>query len=504
MSLAGLDVGTSSCRLIAFNESGKILASAYRSYSPDIASGHLEIDINELWCSIIEVIKEVALNLQNDPIKALGVSSMGDTLICTDSDFIPQRKAILAFDMRSKDACVQLVNKFGRTKIYKKTGIPAHPMNTASKILWIQQNEKDLLDKIDYYMCAEDFIIAKLTGNAIMSHSTAGRTMMFNSTEKSWCEDILEAIDIDSDYLSTTSRSASTVGIISAQVAKEIGLSNKVYVVTGGHDQICSAIGSGSIHHGKVTINSGTSECIIACIEDRKKNNIDNARLLDNHIAFYSYGYSKLWAAFGFFNTGHVINWCKDNLFKKEYSSAQKTQENIYETMFALLNDYQTKVQYIPHMLDNCDKQLNPQKIGVFSGTGFYTSEVDFFKAVLNSICFELHIIINTLEKARIDIEEIYLSGGGNRINNWIQQKADIIGREITVVDIFEASALGAAICAGTAIGVFDSLKQGSEAMVSSSRKFSPNLKIFEKYKEIAEQYSYLKEISNDISNTNK
>ena len=191
MSLAGLDIGTSSCRLIVFNECGKILASSYRFYPPDLKSENLEIDFNVLWHNILEVFQEVKPNLNKDPIKALGISSMGDTLVCTNSNFVPQRNAVLAFDMRSQEACTQIMNRLGRNKIYKMTGMPAHPMNTASKILWIQQNEKDLLNKIDYYMCTEDFIIAKLTGSAIMSHSTASRTMMFNINDKSWWEDIL-------------------------------------------------------------------------------------------------------------------------------------------------------------------------------------------------------------------------------------------------------------------------------------------------------------------------
>ena len=87
MSLLGLDVGTSGCKAIAFNEEGTLLSGAYREYSllhpePEWA----ELDVNLLWKRIKEVIFEVANKTRSDPIKALSVSTQGEAVVPVSKD----------------------------------------------------------------------------------------------------------------------------------------------------------------------------------------------------------------------------------------------------------------------------------------------------------------------------------------------------------------------------------------------------------------------------------
>ena len=112
MSLGGLDVGTTVCRLIVFDEQGRILTSSYREYPLLTSNKWLEIDPNQLWSSVCEVCREAASKVKHDPIEVIGVSAMGDTLIMTDADFTPLGNAILAFDTRSQKQCDQLIHRF--------------------------------------------------------------------------------------------------------------------------------------------------------------------------------------------------------------------------------------------------------------------------------------------------------------------------------------------------------------------------------------------------------
>ena len=258
MSLGGLDVGTTVCRLIVFNENGKILTSVYREYPLITSKNWLEIDPERLWNSVCEVCREAALKVGYDPIEAIAVSAMGDTLIVTDKIFNPVRNAILAFDNRSKEACDQLINKYGNEKIFDMTGMPAHPMATATKIAWVFDNLKNGDKLIERFMCTEDFVIAKLTGNPVMSWSTAARTMMFDSNLKQWWADMLHNLGLSEGMLSTVNSSAAIAGRISTSAAENLGLSRDLLIVTAGHDQICSAIGSGAVKDGIVSDNTGT------------------------------------------------------------------------------------------------------------------------------------------------------------------------------------------------------------------------------------------------------
>jgi xylulokinase len=75
--------------------------------------------------------------------------------------------------------------------------------------------------------------------------------------------------------------------------------------------------------------------------------------------------------------------------------------------------------------------------------------------------------------------------GGGSKSDAWIQLTADIFARPIIRPEITEAGALGAAILAGAATGVFSSVEEGCQAMIRLGRSFEPqpkNLPIYDDY----------------------
>jgi xylulokinase len=483
MSLGGLDVGTTMCRLIVFDESGRILTSAYREYPLITDHDQIEIDPTHLWSSVCDVCREASSKVPNDPIEAIGVSAMGDTLIPTNSDFTPLGNAILAFDMRSKKQNDNIIGQLGFERIHRITGMPAHPMNTASKILW-RQESTPVGKKGTRYMCTEDFVIAKLTGNPVMSYSMAGRTMMFDVSARCWWSNMLECIGIKDTCLSAVTASATAAGRVSKSIVEELGLSEKVLIVTAGHDQICSAVGSGAVQDGMVADNTGTFECVIAGVGEERRKNIDLSILAHNNLAFYSHGSVDLWAAFAWFNAGSVINWCRDNLFSLERERARETGEDVYEIMFANLDDEVTGVRFLPHLTGTGTPWLNPNGKGALVGVELATDKHDILRAVVEGIGCDLMLNFERFKKAGIHIDEIRATGGGARSATWVQQKADMTGRTVTVVQVPEASALGAAICAGTAVGCCSSIVEGSERMVVLGKTYEPNMKQHEQFRD--------------------
>ncbi len=492
MSLGGLDVGTNVCRLIVFNESGEMLTSAYKEYPLISSQGFLEIDPNKLWHSVCDVCREASLEVKDDPIEAIAVSAMGDTLIATNRNFEPVGNAILAFDTRSREQCERLVDQLGFENIFRVTGMPAHPMSTASKVLWMLDSAGKEGKIPARFMCTEDFVISRFTGTPILSWSTAGRTMMFNCSIKKWWAEMLNYLTIDEENLSKVVPSATTVGKISKRIAKDLGLSKDVIIVTAGHDQICSAIGSGAVKYGMVSDNTGTFECVIVGVDGIRKNEVDMKVLADNNLAFYLHGPENLWAAFAWFNSGSVINWCKNNLFSLEEKQARAKGKDIFDLIFAELDDKPTKVQFMPHLTGTGTPWLNPGASGVMVGFDLGTDRYDIFKAVLQGIGYDLILNLESFEKAGISIKEVRVTGGGSRSSKWVQLKADMMGREVTTVHMPEASAMGAAICAGTAVGKFGSIIEGAEQMTTLEKIYQPDMILHEKYMAAVECYRTL------------
>ena len=134
MSLLGVDVGTTGCKAVAFNEEGKILTSAYREYplhSPQ--SGWAELDGNRVWEDIKTCIGYVASQTKNDPITAMAPSCQGEAVSIVDAEGTILYNAIVSFDTRTEPYVPQWEEKYGREKIFQTTGQPLAACFTALK-----------------------------------------------------------------------------------------------------------------------------------------------------------------------------------------------------------------------------------------------------------------------------------------------------------------------------------------------------------------------------------
>lgn len=483
MSIGGLDVGTTVCRLIAFDESGKMLAGAFREYPLIItAENYRVIDPTKLWQSVCEVFQEVASKIKNDPLEAVAVSAMGGTLIATDAQYEPVYHAILAFDTRSQPQCDQLIRRFGFEKLHRVTGMPPNPMATATKILWMMDSANDKNKPPARFMCTEDFVIARLTGRPLMSWSSAAWTMMYDGTTKQWWPEVCDYMKIGREKLSEVAPSATVAGKILPHIAAKCELPPHMIIATAGHDQICSAIGSGAVSDGMVSDNTGTFECVIAGIGANRADTVDKSVLVKNKLPFYAHGPKDLLAAFAWVNAGSIVNWCRDILFALEKKQAEIDKKNIYEMMFSALDDKPTKVQFLPHLTGTGTPWLDPEATGVLVGLDLSTSKHEVLKAIVQGIGYDLVLNFEGFAKAGIRIDKIRATGGGSRSPNWVQLKADMTGKEITVVQVTEASALGAAICAGIAAGKFASFVEAAEHMVALGKTYTPNMEKHEKY----------------------
>ncbi|MEM2351333.1 MAG: FGGY family carbohydrate kinase, partial [Thermoproteota archaeon] len=233
--LLGIDAGTTGLKAVLFDESGRVAAVGRAEYSLLTPAVNMaEIDAEEYWRACRKAVSGVLSISNADPrdVKALSISSQGETFVPIDRDGRPLRNAIVWLDNRSEEEARIIRNRFGVEEVFKVTGQPeVVPTWPATKILWLKRNEPKVFEKTYKFLLVEDFLIYRFTGVAATEYSVVSSTLMFDIRRGQWWDDMLEFIGIDSDKLPGLMPSGKAVGNITETASKETGLTTETIMV---------------------------------------------------------------------------------------------------------------------------------------------------------------------------------------------------------------------------------------------------------------------------------
>ena len=192
----GIDIGTSGCKAVIFNEDGRQEALAYRDYN--IISqkpGWAELDTDEVISKCFDVIRESASKVKDGTVRGLGISSQGEAFTLVDKDGKALCNALVSSDIRANELIKSWTDKFGEEKLYNITGHTPHPMFSLFKLLWLKENSKEIWSKAHRILCFEDLLQYRLgIKEPSMGWPLAGRTMLFDVVKHKWDEEILAGV----------------------------------------------------------------------------------------------------------------------------------------------------------------------------------------------------------------------------------------------------------------------------------------------------------------------
>ena len=123
MKIAGLDIGTTGCKLTIFSEKGRYIDQAYRDYPVTRGGSEHEVDVESIMRGVLDVIRDMAGKYSD--ILGIGVTSFGETFVFTDEEGKPLHRAMLYTDPRGSEECAELTKKLDGRKIAAITGASA-------------------------------------------------------------------------------------------------------------------------------------------------------------------------------------------------------------------------------------------------------------------------------------------------------------------------------------------------------------------------------------------
>ena len=491
MSLLTIDVGTTGCKVIAFNVKGRIIAQAYGEY-PLIHNnpGWSELDSKLVWQKVSDGIRDVANQTHNDPIEAVSVASQGEAVTPIDKNGQILDNAITSFDSRTSGISNQIEREISKLEIMKITGMPLSDITTVAKLVWLKREKPDIYNQTWKFLCFADFIYHQLGISSVcIDYSLAARTMAFDILNKCWSDRMASVTGIDPNLFAQPVQSGTIIGQISCSVAEELGLPKSVVGVAGGHDQPCGALGAGIIDHGNVMDATGTVECIAPAFTKP----ILNQKMIEGNFSCYPHTVDGLFVTLGFVSSGGVIlRWFRDNFAQTEVTQAKARGQDVYELLIDSMPDEPSPVMLLPHFTGSGTPTLDLNAKGAILGLTLQTTKSDIVKAILEGISFEIKHNLNLLELAGVEINEIRAIGGGAKSDRWLQLKADIFGKDVVALDVSEGVCMGAAILAGTAIGKYNSIQEAVKLLIQPKQVYQPDKEKQQRYLERMDTYSQL------------
>ena len=483
MSTIGLDVGTTGCKAIVFDAAGRILGQGSREYA--ILTPHpnwAEQDAEQVWHLAWDALSEAVATARDDPPTALALSVQGEAIIPVDGHGQPLRPAILGMDTRTGAENRWLAERFGAEALFSRTGMPLHTINTLPKLLWLQRHEPDLWKTAERFLLYEDFFLRRLGGRARISHCLASRTQMYDLTAGDWAGDILDACGIDRERLAPLApEGGGIVGTLRADLARELGLSQEMVLVSGGHDQACASVGSGVVEPGRAMVSTGTAEVVEVAMATPA---LDPA-LRQGNISVYRHVVPGLYLAMTLNHSGGLLlRWFRDTLCRWELEQARATGEDPYDVILASVPEGPTGLLVLPHFSGSGTPLLDTTSKGAILGLTFATTHATIAKAILEGLVFELRVNTDLLKEAGVAIDELHAVGGGARSPLWLQLKADICRIPLRVPQVTEAACLGAALLAGTAAGTYPDLPTAVERTVRLEQRVEPHPESVAAYEE--------------------
>ena len=468
--LLGLDCGLTVTKAVVFDEDGKPLgigSTPSRQTTPQ--PNWVEKDPDEQWQSACSAITEALgeAGVTGEDIAVIAPTAHGDGLYVLDEDLRPARPAIPSLDGRANDVVRRFESEGISERALELVGEVPFGVQAPVLLGWLQEHEPDTYARIAHVLFCKDWLKLCLTGRLTTDPTEASAGLTEVRTQEP-SDDAWRVYGLDEmvGTLPEVVRSYEVAGEVTEEAAKATGLAAGTPVVSGLHDCDASALGVGSVRPGQLTMIAGTFS-INEAISDEA---VDDARVLCRNWVDPGQYMNMANSA----SSATNLEWFVQQLTPQEIERAKQAGESpfgfVSEEVSAVLED-DSRVLFLPYLYGSPE---HPDGTAVLFGLKGWHTRGHILRALFEGVAFSHRSHVDALRDS-LDLTEARLAGGGARSPVWAQVFADTVGLPVSVTDAPETGALGAAICAGVAAGVYDSVAEGAERCVRVERTFEPD-----------------------------
>ena len=458
-----LDQGTTSSRCILFDREQNIVGVAQREFTQIYPKpGWVEQDPMEIWSSQSSVLTEVLAQTGIAPteVAAIGITNQRETTIVWDkATGRPIYNAIVWQCRRTASLCEELKAEGAFSNYIKEhTGLLIDAYFSATKLKWILDHVEGARERARagelLFGTVDSWLVGKLTGGKahVTDYTNASRTMLFDIQNLCWDEEICRRLDIPMEMLPQVCSSSQVYGFANLQ-----GVKVPIAGIAG--DQQAALFGQGCFHPGEAKNTYGTG-CFLLMNTGEQLCRSENGLLTT--IAIGLNGRVQYALEGSVFVGGAVIQWVRDELrFISESRDAEYYASKVPDT---------GGVYLVPAFTGLGAPYWDMYARGALVGLTRGTNRDHIIRAAQESIAYQSWDLVDAMEKdTGIPLSALNADGGASRDKFLMQFQADILNKPVRRPVIRETTALGAALLAGLATGVWSSQEEVKSRMKTDS-----------------------------------
>ncbi|MDD4591060.1 MAG: glycerol kinase GlpK [Parabacteroides sp.] len=453
-----IDQGTTSSRVILFNNHGDIISlaqKAFQQYFPK--PGWVEHDPNEIWYTQSSAITEAMAKIDttSENIACIGIANQRETTIVWDRETgFPVYNAIVWQDRRTADYCEEMKAKGYAAMIQAKTGLIIDAYFSATKIRWILENVKGVRERAERgelcFGTVDCWLTWKLTrGKHFFTDITnASRTMLYNIHTHKWDDELLNLFDIPKSMMPDVKGSSEVYCDTSTEIFK-----TNIPISGMAGDQQSALFGQLCLEPGMTKTTYGTG-CFM--VMNTGEIPVQSQNNLLTTIA-WKMGDKVTYALEGsVFVGGAAIQWLRDQLgLIKNASVTEEMAKSVQDN---------GGVYFVPALTGLAAPYWDQYARGAIIGITRGTSAAHIARAALEGICYQVYDVLKAMEKdIHSDLKEIRVDGGAVANNFLMQFQADISRCPVVRPRILETTAMGAAFLAGLGVGYWKNMDELKE-----------------------------------------
>ena len=471
MLYLGVDLGTSSVKVLLVDETGAVRKTASRTYPLEFPQpGWSQQNPADWWNAVEACIPELLEGEDKSQVAGLSVGGQMHGLVVLDENDQVIRPAILWNDGRTGRETEELNADFGKEKLLSLVGNIAFAGFTAPKLLWMRRNEPELFQKIKKIMLPKDYLVYRLTGVHSCDYSDASGMLLLDVANRRWSPELLSYCSITEEQMPKLFESYESVGTVLPEIAAQLGLPEGVVVAAGAGDNAAAAVGTGTVGNGCCNVSLGTSGTVFISSDDFRLPPEGNLHAFAHADGAYHLMGCILSAA-------SAYGWWTKEILKA-------TSDNDEQNPITDEDLGRNPVFFLPYLMGERSPHNDPAARGAFLGMSMDTTRYQMTQAILEGVAFAIRDSVEIARSLGIEITESGLCGGGAKSPLWRKIMANVLNMEMQVPVQEEGAGYGGAILAMVAAGAYGSVREACDKLRTERRIYKPDPAIAARYEQ--------------------